>query len=51
MIIISYGGIRTLDVLQEIEDIAAKPVVYPLQGMMWAYLRRAGIDDVVDSCR
>ena len=48
VIFVSCGGIRTLDVLQEIEDIAGKPVVCSLQGMMWDCLRRAGIDDAIE---
>jgi len=47
-IFVSCGGIRTLDVLQEIEDAAGKPVVCSNQGMMWDCLRRAGIDDAID---
>ena len=47
-IFFSCGGIRTLDVLQEIEDAAGKPVICSNQAMMWDCLRRAGIDDVID---
>ena len=47
-IFVSCGGIRTLDVLQEIEDAAGKPVVCSNQGMMWDCLRRAGIDDAIE---
>ncbi len=47
-IFVSCGGIRTLDVLQEIEDAAGKPVICSNQAMMWDCLRRAGIDDVLD---
>jgi|TARA_B100000315_G_scaffold259834_1_gene317566 maleate isomerase len=47
-IFVSCGGIRTLDVLQEIEDAAQKPVVCSTQGMMWDCLRRAGITDAID---
>ena len=44
-IFVSCGGIRTIDVLQEIEDAAGKPVVCSNQAMMWDCLRRAGIAD------
>ena len=47
-IFVSCGGIRTLDVIQEIEDAAGKPVVCSNQSMMWDCLRRAGIDDAID---
>ncbi|MCP4318157.1 MAG: arylmalonate decarboxylase [Hyphomicrobiales bacterium] len=44
-IFVSCGGIRTIDVLQEIEDTAGKPVICSNQAMMWDCLRRAGIED------
>ena len=44
-IFISCGGIRTIDVLQEIEEACGKPVVASNQAMMWDCLRRVGIDD------
>ncbi len=47
-IFVSCGGIRTLDVLQEIEDAAGKPVVCSNQAMMWDCLRRANINDRID---
>lgn len=47
-IFVSCGGIRTLDVLQEIEDAAGKPVVCSNQAMMWDCLRRANINDVIE---
>ena len=47
-IFVSCGGIRTLDVLQEIEDAAGKPVVCSNQAMMWDCLRRANIDDTYE---
>ena len=50
-IFVSCGGIRTIDVLQEIEDAAGKPVVCSNQAMMWDCLRRAGIDDRVEGLR
>jgi maleate isomerase len=47
-IFVSCGGIRTLDVLQEIEDTAGKPVICSNQAMMWDCLRRAGINDRIE---
>ncbi len=47
-IFVSCGGIRTIDVLQEIEDAAGKPVVSSNQAMMGDCLRRAGMDDAID---
>ncbi len=47
-IFVSCGGIRTLDVLQEIEDAAGKPVICSNQAMMWDCFRRAGINDSID---
>jgi maleate isomerase len=44
-IFISCGGIRSLDVAEEIEEAAGKPVITSNQAMMWSCLRRAGIDD------
>ncbi len=47
-IFVSCGGIRTLDVLQEIEDAAGKPVICSNQAMMWDCLRRAEINDSIE---
>lgn len=47
-IFVSCGGIRTIDVVEEIETHAKKPVVCSNQGMMWNCLRMAGINDVVE---
>ena len=47
-IFFSCGGIRTIDVVQEIEDAAGKPVVSSNQAMMWDCLRRAGIADRIE---
>jgi maleate isomerase len=44
-IFVSCGGMRTIDVIDEIEQKAGKPVVASNQAMLWDYLRRAGIDD------
>jgi maleate isomerase len=44
-IFVSCGGMRTIDVIDEIEQKAGKPVVASNQVMLWGCLRRAGIDD------
>ncbi len=44
-IFVSCGGIRSLDVVEEIEEAAGKPVITSNQAMMWSCLRRAGIED------
>ncbi len=47
-IFLSCGGIRALEVVEEIEAAAGKPVVTSNQAQMWSCLRRAGIDDRID---
>ncbi len=47
-IFVSCGGIRTIDVLQEIEDAAGKPVISSNQAMMWDCFRRANINDKIE---
>ena len=42
-IFISCGGIRTIDILQEIEDEVKKPVICSNQAMMWSCLRRINV--------
>jgi maleate isomerase len=44
-IFVSCGALRTLDVVQHIEDQAGKPVIASNQAMIWDTLRLAGIDD------
>ena len=44
-IFVSCGALRTLEVVQEIEARAGKPVVCSNQAMIWDCLRLAGIDD------
>ena len=44
-IFLSCGGIRALEVVEEIEDATGKPVITSNQGQMWSCLRRAGIKD------
>ena len=47
-IFLSCGGIRALEVVEEIEQATGKPVITSNQGQMWSCLRRAGIDDVIE---
>ena len=44
-IFLSCSGIRSLDVIDEIEQAAGKPVVTSNQAQFWSCLRRAGITD------
>ena len=44
-IFLSCGGIRALEVVEEIEQATGKPVVTSNQAQFWSCLRRAGIDD------
>jgi len=46
-IFISCGALRSLDVVQAIEDKAGKPVVTSNQAMIWDTLRLAGIMDTI----
>jgi maleate isomerase len=46
-IFLSCGGIRALDVAEEIENMTGKPVVTSNQAQMWSCLRRAGIKDEI----
>jgi maleate isomerase len=47
-IFLSCGGIRALEVADEIERAAGKPVVTSNQAQFWSCLRRAGIADRID---
>ena len=47
-IFLSCGGIRALEVVEEIEQATGKPVITSNQGQMWSCLRRAGIDDAIE---
>lgn len=47
-IFISCGALRSLDVVDEIEKIAQKPVIVSNQAMIWETLRLAGIQDRID---
>ncbi|MEM7056461.1 MAG: arylmalonate decarboxylase [Pseudomonadota bacterium] len=44
-IFLSCGGIRALEVVEEIEQAAGKPVITSNQAQFWSCLRRAGIND------
>ncbi|MEQ8666401.1 MAG: hypothetical protein RIC16_11830 [Rhodospirillales bacterium] len=44
-ILISCGALRTIDVVEEIERAAGKPVICSNQAMLWHCLRLAGVDD------
>src|SRR5262249_40616107 len=46
-IFVSCSALRTIDVLQEIEDHAQKPVISSNQAMMWHCLRLAGVKDAL----
>ena len=45
VIFLSCGGIRALEVVEEIEQLTGKPVITSNQAQMWSCLRRAGIKD------
>lgn len=47
-IFISCGALRSIDVIEEIEQAAGKPVVASNQAMMWHCLRLAGIADRIE---
>lgn len=47
-IFLSCGGIRSVEVAQEIEQLTGKPVITSNQAQMWSCLRRAGITDQID---
>ena len=44
-IFLSCGGIRALEVVEEIEQAVGKPVITSNQAQFWSCLRRAGISD------
>lgn len=47
-IFICCGALRTLEMVQEIERLARKPVIASNQAMIWDTLRLAGIDDRIE---
>ncbi len=46
-IFLSCGGIRSLEVAEEIEQLTGKPVITSNQAQFWSCLRRAGIRDEI----
>ena len=48
-IFLSCGGIRSLEVVDEIEQAAGKPVITSNQAQFWSCLRRAGIMDKLEA--
>ena len=44
-IFLSCGGIRSVEVIDEIENILGKPVITSNQAQVWSCLRKAGIKD------
>lgn len=47
-IFISCGGIRSLEIVDRLEQKVGKPVVVSNQAMVWDTLRLAGIEDKID---
>lgn len=47
-IFLSCGGIRALEVAEEIERFVGKPVITSNQAQFWSCLRRAGINDGIE---
>ena len=47
-VLISCGALRTLQVVEEIEQKLGKPVVCSNQAMIWECLRLAGVDDRIE---
>ena len=46
-IFISCGGLRSLEIVEELENEVGKPVIVSNQAMFWNALRLAGIDDKI----
>ena len=47
-IFISCGALRTVDILEELEKVAGKPVVASNQAMIWDMLRLADVKDRIE---
>ena len=47
-IFVSCGALRTLDVIEEIENRSGKPAIASNQAMIWDTFRLAGIDDHIE---
>ncbi len=48
VLFLSCGGIRALEVVEEIEQAIGKPVITSNQAQFWSCLRRAGIEDQIE---
>ena len=46
-IFLSCGGIRSTEVIDQIEQKTGKPVITSNQAQMWSCLRRAGVEDQI----
>ncbi len=46
-IFLSCGGIRSTEVIDQIEQKTGKPVITSNQAQMWSCLRRAGVEDKI----
>ena len=46
-IFLSCGGIRSAEVIDEIENILGKPVITSNQAQVWSCLRKAGVKDQI----
>lgn len=46
-IFLSCGGIRSLDIVEDVEKLLGKPVITSNQAQMWSCLRRAGVKDKI----
>ena len=49
-VFISCGALRTLDVIEAIEDAIGKPAICSNQAMLWHCLRLAGVEDRIPGC-
>jgi len=47
-VFVSCGALRTLDVIDELEQQIGKPAICSNQAMIWDTLRLAGIDDRIN---
>jgi len=47
-IFISCGALRSIDIIDELEQMVGKPVVTSNQALVWDALRLAGVDDKVE---
>ena len=45
---ISCGALRSLDIIEALEQKVGKPIIWSNQAMMWDVLRRAGINDRIE---